>query len=49
MGLSHGPNDMRLSPGRRIILDEEHGVWLTYNRSTAQVEIHRDNKLAATL
>lgn len=49
VGLSLGPNDLRLTPGRRIILDEEHGVWLTYNRQTTRVEIHREGKLAAAL
>ncbi|HZM84809.1 MAG TPA: hypothetical protein VFC19_54500 [Candidatus Limnocylindrales bacterium] len=49
LGLNLGPNDMCLAPGRRIILDQEHGVWLTYNRSTAKVEIHRHGELAASL
>ncbi|HEX6682590.1 MAG TPA: hypothetical protein VF062_07320 [Candidatus Limnocylindrales bacterium] len=48
-GVRLGPNDMRLDPGRRIILDEEHGVWLTYNRSSMQVEVHRHGKLAQSL
>lgn len=48
-GLDLGPNHLRLQHGQKIILDDEHGVWLTYNRAAGKVEIHKQGVLAHSL
>jgi len=48
-GLDLGPNHLRLQHGQKIILDSEHQVWLTYNRTSGKVEIHKQGQLAHSL
>jgi hypothetical protein len=43
IGVDVGPNHLRMQHGQKLILDDEEGVFLTYNRTSKQIEMHKGN------